>query len=356
MLRRLILLLLLLTLVTTLWLVSRQYSLSPSEAKLRQLDSVFFPEAETGQVAVKEVLFHNDGNAPLHIHSIRSSCSCLGLEESSSNGHFRKLQEFYVAPGDSKHVFVRLVVNGVPGSKLGGVVYFVTNDPRQPEVKLPIQVDHLSAGARAIPNVVTFEESNQGSYPDRIVDIIDYSANPRAISRMAGGSDSGITAKLLDLEGQEKKVNGGTLIGRLQLTLSTLTPRSIDTRVSVWLDSETPKSPVSIHVIATIPPSFEVLPTQLQLPLHTENGPIFKATLLCRAASPIQSLKITKITGGFEGEVLTSTNPHIPQRISIYHPSTHSIPANSEVVVSATFEGKEYTQTVQILCNSGAGK
>jgi hypothetical protein len=90
-----------------------------------------FGDVQSGELVKTGFVVSNDGDAPLIIHDVRTSCGCTSAAAASRQ----------IPAGGSTQVTVSYNSSGESaGSKTQGVV-IVTNDPMQPMTRLQIHVN-----------------------------------------------------------------------------------------------------------------------------------------------------------------------------------------------------------------------
>lgn len=90
-------------------------------------DSRDFGKVDQGEVLTHVFDFSNDGEAPLVIKRVRTSCGCTAAIVSEKK----------IAPGKSGKIEVTLNTRGFEG-RLNKYVFVETNDPKQPQVQLTV--------------------------------------------------------------------------------------------------------------------------------------------------------------------------------------------------------------------------
>ena len=111
--------------ILSYWLVSTSF-IRKLEAKLTGAPVIEYPqsvdlgEQEQGSVAVAPLTIANRGRSELVVNGIGSSCSCSGLEQ-EQQGAFVVVSEFRLAPGEERHLRVRVSVNGFPARSAVGL-------------------------------------------------------------------------------------------------------------------------------------------------------------------------------------------------------------------------------------------
>jgi len=91
-------------------------------------DSWDFGKVDQGKVLTHEFNFTNEGDAPLQIKRVRTTCGCTAA----------LVSEKKIAPGKSGKIKVTLNTRGFEG-QLNKFVYVETNDPKQPQAQLSVK-------------------------------------------------------------------------------------------------------------------------------------------------------------------------------------------------------------------------
>ncbi len=90
-------------------------------------DSWNFGRVDQGKVVTHVFNFTNQGDAPLEIKKVRSTCGCTAAIVSKDK----------IAPGKSGKIEVKLNTRGFEG-RLNKYVFIDTNDPKQPQAQLTV--------------------------------------------------------------------------------------------------------------------------------------------------------------------------------------------------------------------------
>ncbi len=90
-------------------------------------DSWNFGKVDQGKVVTHVFSFTNQGDAPLVIKGVRSTCGCTAAIASQDK----------IAPGESGKIEVKLNTRGFEG-RLNKYVFIDSNDPEQPQVRLTV--------------------------------------------------------------------------------------------------------------------------------------------------------------------------------------------------------------------------
>ncbi len=341
--------------LVAIWSVSWLFqpkSTNSTNPILRTIKTIELGEIETGQIVNADFDITNDGNAPLMIDGVRTSCACAGVEAKNPDGTFTQLTTLTVPPASSVPARMRLVVNGPVGAELKTVIYLTTNDPLQPEVQVLITLKKMIHGSKAVPEVLALGTVSIGEPIRRIVDIVDRSPMPRTIQRIETTDGSTIRATQLPVPENEAAAHGGRIIARIQVEISSLAISDIDGRVNVWLTTEKLASPVSIRIIGRIAPAAEIAPTTLVLPLRSDDGPIFRGTVLCRSQSPITGIRVIECPAYYTVSLPELKSPVNSVQIMIEKVADSDPPSQTVIKVGITSNGMETVCQLLVLNHS----
>lgn len=248
---------------------------------------------QAGTFAVGEFQIANRGGSPLVMRDVRSSCSCSGLEQLLDGG-YQRVERLTIPPGGSVKLTVRVTV-GTEYERLESVIYFTTNDPDQPEVKLSVVVPKvLGAGITLLPKAVAFGSVHLGSHAVATVDVYDTTALPRRVVGAVSTQPERIVARLVTLRQPDPHTAAqarGRLIAKIELEAKTDATGILHGQVEVVMEGE-PRV-FSIPVSGRIIPPVGLSPVAVVFPLPSPGGDVYEAELL--ASSSLGDFTLTAV-------------------------------------------------------------
>jgi hypothetical protein len=100
---------------------------------------------ERGQVAEARFTLANKGSGKLVLTEFESSCGCQIVERPEKD-KFVRVDVLEILPGQEADLVLRLAVGGRVGAALRHSIAFRSNDPSQPEVRIPVVVPRVLGG------------------------------------------------------------------------------------------------------------------------------------------------------------------------------------------------------------------
>jgi hypothetical protein len=239
-------------------------------------------EGELGRVATKIFEISNQGDAELYIHSIRSNCSCTGIER-IIDGEYVRLKDLRIEPNGVAKVAVRVSVRNVPaGSTMLNHIEFDCNDPNSPMESIDVLVTCVLGGISFTPNSVVFSPVIQGQTVVRRIEIRDYSKAPRKVERVTSLSPNALDAHFLPPPEKEQAFDedrGGFLLGFVEIKVNTARIGSLNGLVQITC-GDSNEINETIRVEGNIVPTMEFFPTKLMLPRESSNGEMLEASCI----------------------------------------------------------------------------
>jgi hypothetical protein len=273
--------------------VSATYLFRPLSAKMVCDSLVDLGLRRAGEECTIPFTIRNAGGKTLHIHSIRSDCSCTGLEYESSSGRFVRAEEIRVPPGEKAVYRIRYVVRSFPGQLVRSTIRFATNDPAQPTATVEIVVPQL-VGIRLEPNFLHITKGTVGA--GKTVDLWNIgNTSPRLVSVRASHSD--VSVSLRQKTGEELSTTqfsqpsdqrmAGTYLGTVEVDDSHV-HGNLEFNVQVQVKHERESEFVTIPCQVIETPSVVVSPRLLRLPRSTSEGIAFSGRFFCQFQNEIQ--------------------------------------------------------------------
>jgi len=255
---------------------------------------------EIGEIAVATFMMTNRGAAELIIDSIRTNCSCVGLER-NENGTFTRIQSLSIPAGESRELAIRIAIRGPAGKTIINGVMFRTNDPKRPEGGVTITVSDVRGGIEIVPTSAVFGRVLMGSETTKRFAIRNPAHHSRSISGISSSNPAVVTARLLtsvnpaafrDFDGEPP------VIAHAEITLHGKAISTVREEVRIHLAHEERQADV-IPVVGQIVAPIEVTPRSLSLPLSSTGGPVYTARYVCRAfdGKPFSMVLDSKLRG-----------------------------------------------------------
>jgi hypothetical protein len=278
-----------------------------------------YGDQEFGQIAVAHFTVANRGRSDLKIDSIRTTCTCAGLER-EENGDYTPVRELSHSPGEEVQLTLRISVRSEVGQPSRSYVTFRTNDPRHPEFEIEALVP-LVTGVDTFPRTLALGTVSKGSVARSIIEIRDLSGKKRRIHRAFTNNPDRITVCLLPSEstkvGQEKS-GKGSLIGLLEVVVTTEAPGAINGAVQVQVDEQGERL-VSIPIVGQVVSDVEVSPSTLVLPRKSQEGPLYFGNCRCWST---------------KGEPILLSEATVPKGISVQVSEVPGNPAMQLVTIT----------------------
>jgi hypothetical protein len=290
-----------------------QASLLKSDPLVEYPSRIDLGQHEMGDQAIARFTIANRGGAELVLDSIRTNCSCTGMEREEGNGRFERLESLRLKRGEEASLVMRI---SVPGIRLGGdmltFVDFRTNDPIRPTGRIEAIVRRVSGGVVTLPQSVVFGKVPVGSKVRRLVEVRDPASPARSIVKVASNDPERVGAKILD--GQEEGADTespikGAPIGQVEIVVDTQQPGPVSTNVLIYITGRDQK-PDTVAVVGTVAAPFEVSPSLIVFPRASPSGPVYTCSCVCRSPSgkPLD-LAVNSVPGGVDAELLEGQGP-----------------------------------------------
>jgi hypothetical protein len=275
--------------------------------------TIQLPEQEIGQTAVARLRLSNRGRADLLIDEVRTNCSCSGLER-EADGESARVESLQIKPQEQVELAMRVSARGPIGSSLRNVVTFRTNDPTRPTARIEVVVPRITGGITTVPASVVFANVAVGGSARQTFEVRDTAVRPRKLLRVSSSQPERFGVRLLGPDSGGKKneqTEGGELLGHVEVLVDAREPGPRDGAVTIELDDPS-RPPDSVPVTGRVAPLVEALPSSIELPRHSEAGPLYWAQCICRST---------------EGKALKLVPQDVPPGISAVISSTPDNPA-----------------------------
>jgi hypothetical protein len=336
--------------------VSNSKPNASSDATIVYPHEVELGEQEIGALAMSRIKIGNCGTNPLIISSISTNCSCTGLEREGAEG-FTRMTQIVVPPLSESEFAVRVSVRGVPiNSRSTTRISFETNDPRNPTGLISVIVARVKGGVHAVPEAISVGRVSLGSSVSRTVEIRDDAVNPREIDGVASSAPDRFSVRLVPgSRDTSDRTQEGALLGKLEITLDTSKPVTLNDRVSVRLKGEQ-RAPDDIMVVGVVAAPIEMFPSDLVLPRRSSNGLVHEATVICRSHSDLPfSLRAQRLPEGVSLECQSSSE-HRKQHILTVRVDPKIPKGTYEVdIVTEEESGSKSPLKLSISVSSGGG-
>ncbi len=237
-------------------------------------------EHELYSLAVGRFTVANRGGRELILDNVRTSCACSGLEQAKGD-RFIRVTELRVPPGESVELVMRRAVGGAIGLSLDSPVFFRTNDPAVPERSVRLVVSLVKGGVEASPRSVVFGSVPVGKAVKQVVDVTDEWPDVRPLERVVSTNPERVQVRELPPEPSSSTPAQGRRLARLEITVDTRIPATVDDRVEVYVAGRSFPTVISVSGKVTAP--VEVSPSTVLLPRMSDTGPLYEATCLCRS-------------------------------------------------------------------------
>jgi hypothetical protein len=331
--------------------LSAMYSSDPILDCPREVD---LGEQELGAEAVARFSIANRGRSTLVIDHVQTNCSCAGLER-ENEGRFYRFESLEIKPGEAIPLVMRLSVRGVPpGARMLTRLRFYSNDPHQPEWEISAIASRVTAGVSLSPSALILGNIPLHAEIHRIVDVRDASVSPRTIQSVTSSGSKHILARLMtptETPDQPNRNTNGTLIGRIEVEISSNSPGDLHGSIEVGLAGES-RQPDALDVIGRVVAPAEMRPSMLSLPISSQSGPIYSAQSICRSTdgSPIR-VKVDAVPPGLKVEILPQDKAECKQIKVTLDKNRFKSPSSENLSVKLKVEvnGKESQESLPVL-------
>ncbi len=270
-----------------------------------------FGTQERGSVAQLRFDVRNAGAGRLVLDEFASSCSCQVIEQSGNDGTFRA-ERVELAPDEIAPLFVRLGVQGIPGSKLETSVSFRSNDPSRPEVSIPIVVRKVGGGLLILPRTVDFGRVVAGKQARRTVELRDDALTLRTVRgvMVAAGTRSFIARFAPVSRPKTTAEETSVLLGTVETIVNAKEPGLVKGELEIFLNER--RSADKVPLIAEVVPLVEAFPPEVVLPRASSTGALFSAECLVQTNDgSVLELLPPKSVGAAEVEIAAvAGRPH----------------------------------------------
>jgi hypothetical protein len=265
--------------------------------------------AEVGQTVEAVLPVGNAGPAPLTLSELSTDCSCLGAFLLPDQHPLAHAASHTIPPGGEARVLFRLRVSGAHGARTDRVVRFRTDDPDRPSVE--VRIDYVPL-ARYFPDPIHLRfDPTDPDRPAAEFGVFATDAADRATVRAVVPDDPG----RLKVEWTPDPADGPPVaaagaansrrLGRGRVAVvGPLDGRSVvSSWVRVYADGR--DDPIAVvAVAAAVRTPVELTPAVLYLPRSSSAGPIYSATVVCRAdGGPVAGLTVGPVPAGLTVEV-----------------------------------------------------
>ncbi|MBN9521622.1 hypothetical protein J0H58_24405 [bacterium] len=160
----------------------------------------------------------------------------------------------------------------------------MTDDPLQPEAQVLLRVTTVTGGVVLSPPTVAFGSLDVGATGIATVTILDPSREGRQIERVESAA-KGVTARFEPTAGATPPAHADAAreLGRVILSVDTTEARDLSGEVRVVVLGRA--TPDVIPVVGRVVSPVTVAPRLVSIPLHTDNGLIYRASLVMRAGA-----------------------------------------------------------------------
>lgn len=256
--------------------------------QLEAPDVVDAPVTEQGQLAEAKFSLTNRGKKQLVLTEFHSGCACDGLEVKEGDRYVR-LTELRLEPLHSAEVRFVQSARGEIGGEIRNAIYFLTNDPAQPEAKVVVRIPTITGGATILPTHLEMGVLGVGGHYQATVDVYDRSGQNRPVESVSSSLPETIRVRFIpkgDCVNPPTGIDSTAFLGRV--AVSAITDRAVDINgvIKVHLLSR-PEKPDIVTINGRVAPQVDVAPATIALPLQSENGPVYQSSFICR--SPFQA-------------------------------------------------------------------
>ena len=233
-------------------------------------------EQERFRVATGKTTLKNEGNAPLLIHKVVSSCGCVGLER-EIDGSYYQLQQTEILPGEQLEVSARLPVRGHVGESEGFVFDLYSNDPIHPIQRIAFVVNRITGGLEIIPSAVHLGDMQLGKTAQHTIELFDSAQQKRTLQKVVCTSPDATTVQWHAAPSQQTHPltpQGSRWLGSINLRHLAQKPGPFKHEIIVTYYDEFKSQTFteSIPVRGAVLPVAEVIPSSLILPRRTGQG------------------------------------------------------------------------------------
>jgi len=280
-------------------------------------------EREIGEIALAKFTISNNGTKDLEIDSVKTNCSCSGLEV-FSKGEYLKISELILKKGETAEMALRISVRGVPPDSTAiNRIFFRTNDPNHPECVINAVIPRVKSGVHLVPDILSLGTSAINRHEKRVVDVFDDSDKERSIEKIFISNPKKISAKLLPSKdvyssGKQSASRHRRHLGQIEIEIDASSTGDLEESVHVFVTGRE-EFPDKVKIVGSIVKIFDIVPATLVLPRNSSNGPAHFCNGFVRnnLGQPFQ-LFLEKTPDGFEVEISPSKkNNDIPFRVIV---------------------------------------
>lgn len=247
----------------------------------------------------------NLGSAPLVLREFRSSCAC-SVVEIDVHGQRRAVRTLTVPPGTEVALRFRVSVRGDAGLPMREVLYLLTNDPRQPEVRVDFIIDRVLGGYLSVPKTVVLGSISEGTVTSRTIKIYDSGQVTRRLKAAMSSHPAtlvvGMVTHLDPEQTPQAERNFGRQVALVQFDFRA-TAIGPQRGVLHIVMEDGKQQPLLVPVEGNVVPRFEVRPKLVTLPRRAGQAWLAEAEVEV-AASDGRSfrLEFPRATAGLEVE------------------------------------------------------
>jgi hypothetical protein len=246
----------------------------------------------------------NIGGQPLEIREPKTNCTCHQLRL-KGGGPLGRMSSFTVAPGAAADLEMTIRVAGTHGASMSGTVEFRTNDPERSIARVVAQVPFVLAGVFSSPSSITFGSLPVHETGHYTLEILDDGKSPRTVERLESTDPGHVRAQLSACEPVRAEDRQAWVIGRVEIDVSSDTPRDFDERIIVAVHGDRHVA-LEIPVTGRMVTPIEGSPSKLIFPMSSGTGPVYTGQFWIRSTSRLAIRAIEwSAPAGLVAEVLS---------------------------------------------------
>jgi hypothetical protein len=292
----------------------------------------------------------NSGGSPLEITSIRTKCSCSGLEV-VVDGRPRRIERLVLEPGKSQEVIIRFFVTEPPGNVQENAIRFCTNDPINPEHQVVLRISRVAGGFVTSPRAAVFGSLKLNQLARMRVEIRHQETGSRNVLWAEATNGNGVAVDWKPACYAQRGPEG-LLLGHLDIQANTALPGTLDCKIIVYLDD--PSRPtIEIPVSGTVREPVQVFPGEILLPRRSGDGLVYHGDclFLSDGEAPLQ-VAFEKPPPGIGIEVIHGSSDLNKQRVRVtWDPeSLRTAPLDAPIIINgmAVLDSQKYPISIRL--------
>lgn len=238
-------------------------------------------EREKGDRVTVQFAMRNDGDEPLIVDQVRSSCACTMLEQHEGK-RTERVSELHIGPGEERELQLRVTLNGAAGLPRTMLVLFRTNDPEHPNGRLAVRVSRVRGGLFSTPSTIFVGDMSVGEIKEVPVTVLDDGIDAREFGSVDSSNQGLASVRIRKDAGPIVPPSPTRLFAAFDVTVAAKELGEINEVVAVRARGQE-DAPVMIPVVGQVVGDVVATPQRLVLPRESREGSVFSANCLIRS-------------------------------------------------------------------------